>query len=199
MVSASTPVSDDEDVGGRGRGRCDAERRHGPRRVAARPPGVRAVVLPVPAGPTTSTRSASPAKGPASGGAPSTPAPRTAARKSKQKLEDLDAEKSGKGAVEKSIDTGRLAFLDSLSRNRKDRLWTTQRVAGRVLHFVGGIWVDGRYTREDEKKLEKIEAFSDAYFALLRAKPELGKLFAFSTSIVTLVGDRAIQIVPAKD
>ena len=137
------------------------------------------------------------AQGPAGAG-PTTPAPQTAARRAKKKLEELDAEKSGKDAVDQSIDTGRLAFLDSLSRNRSDRLWTTQRVAGRVLHFVGGVWVDGRYTREHEKKLEKIEAFSDAYFALLRSKPELAKLFAFSTSIVTLVGERAIQIVPAK-
>ncbi len=124
--------------------------------------------------------------------------PQEPARQAKQKLAGLNSKSQGKAAVDQSIDTGRLAFLSSLSQKRRDKLWSTQRVAGRVLHFVAGIWVDSRYRPEHENKLEKIEAFSEAYFALLRAQPELGKLFAFSTSIVTIVGERAIQIIPAK-
>ena len=133
----------------------------------------------------------------AEGGA-GAPAAKAQANDARRKLEELGKQKSGKKAVDDSVDTGRLAFLRVLGSKRKDRLWTTQRMAGRVLHYVSGVWVDGSYRQHHEAKLRKVEAFSEEYFALLRQHGKLRKLFAFSTSMVLVLGDQAVQIVPAR-
>jgi hypothetical protein len=75
-----------------------------------------------------------------------------------------------------------------------------QRVAGRLFYLAGGIWVDAGFRPELESKLRKVEAFSADYFALLRAHPELAKIFAFSTHMIVIIGpDIAVEILPPQE
>jgi Ca-activated chloride channel family protein len=70
----------------------------------------------------------------------------------------------------------------------------SRRIAGRMFHLVGGVWVDRAFRPEMRGHERKIAAFSDEYFALLREHPELAPALAFSTQIVVVVGDVAIEI-----
>ncbi|MFQ5503587.1 MAG: VIT domain-containing protein, partial [Planctomycetota bacterium] len=109
----------------------------------------------------------------------------------------MSKQKTGKQAVKDSKNAARLMFLSRLDRKGSGKLWTTQRIKGRLFHLVGGVWIDGGYKKELEKRLRKIEAFSDGYFELLQSHKELGPLLAFSTSIVIVLGPQeAVQILP---
>ena len=70
----------------------------------------------------------------------------------------LGKQRSGAKAVDNSVKVGRLAFLRSLDRKRGSGVWTTQRIAGRVFHYVRGGWIDGSYRSHHEKTLTKVEA-----------------------------------------
>ncbi|MEZ5988641.1 MAG: VIT domain-containing protein [Planctomycetota bacterium] len=115
-------------------------------------------------------------------GGPSTPAP----------------SESGAGAVTRSKKVARLLYLDSVEQEGK-RLWAAQRIKDRTFYLVSGTWIDGRFKKEMEQKLVKVEAFSADYFALLKQHPALAPYLAFSTSILVVVdADTVVEVVPAK-
>ncbi|MFO1051808.1 MAG: VIT domain-containing protein [Planctomycetota bacterium] len=126
------------------------------------------------------------------------------ARDSRGRLTDLpSAPASGKEAVEQSVALRRLGSLDAGAglrtggRGSAGRSALVQRFAGHGFVLVGDTWVDQLYTAEMKGKEKRIEAFSDDYFALLRAHPELRMLFAFTTRVVLVIGGAAIEIVAA--
>jgi len=70
----------------------------------------------------------------------------------------------------------------------------TRVVAGRVFRLRDGTWTDARH--RDELRTVEIEPFGDAYFALLRALPELREIVA-QLDRVLVAGERvAIRIAP---
>ncbi len=72
---------------------------------------------------------------------------------------------------------------------------TSQRLGSRTFHLVGGAWVDQAFTEAMRGKERRIPAFSDEYFALLRANPDLATCFAFSARlVVVLAGGQAVEI-----
>lgn len=74
-----------------------------------------------------------------------------------------------------------------------------RRAGGVTFVRLGDLWVDVRYDAESmAKRLERVEAFSDAYFALLRAQPALAKALAVAPRCIVVVGERAIRIDPAE-
>lgn len=118
------------------------------------------------------------------------------AKKSKERLSTYGRVASGKQAVGESTTASRLMYLKTLDSRSRGRLWTTQRIGGRLFHLVAGVWIDAGYQPAMEKNLRKVEAFSDAYFELLRQRPQLAKILSFSTAMVVVIGrDEAVEIV----
>ena len=103
---------------------------------------------------------------------------------------------AGKKSVALSKKVARLRFGEMLDDKGRATHWRTQKVAGRVFHFVGGTWIENRYRKEHEKKLRKVEAFSPEWFELVRKHPKLAKALSFSTAILIILDDQAIEIVP---
>ncbi len=110
----------------------------------------------------------------------------------------VHGKKSGPDAVRASTITARLLYLDALDEGKgTKRVWTTQRIGGRQFHFVNGVWIDSTYKRAMENSLRKVKAFSPEYFELLRKHTKLGKVLAFSTAMVVVVGKgEAVEITP---
>jgi Ca-activated chloride channel family protein len=51
--------------------------------------------------------------------------------------------------------------------------------------------------QELDRRLVRIEAFSEAWFALLKSRPELAKILALGDDILFRDGERVIQVIPA--
>ena len=68
------------------------------------------------------------------------------------------------------------------------------RVGDRLFFLVQGTWVDQRFQQDQQPKVQKLVAFSDEYFALLRARPHLAPVFAFSTRAVVIDGNDVFEI-----
>jgi Ca-activated chloride channel family protein len=69
-------------------------------------------------------------------------------------------------------------------------------VQGRAFNEVGSAWVDSRYRRA--MRLVRVRYGSEAYFELLRARPELRSVLALGQRVtVALDGRRAVSIEPA--
>jgi Ca-activated chloride channel family protein len=64
----------------------------------------------------------------------------------------------------------------------------TRHVAGRLFHEIEGVWTDARHA--DSLRTVAVEPFSEAYFALLRALPEL-EPYATAFEQVVVTGARA--------
>ena len=69
-----------------------------------------------------------------------------------------------------------------------------KRVGTRTLYWLGDRWVDADYDKE--MTTTKVEAFSEAYFKLVRDHPELGKCFALGERVVVVVDGQAFETVP---
>lgn len=59
-----------------------------------------------------------------------------------------------------------------------------------------GQWQDLRYNPDRDKVVLQVQAFSDAYFQLTRAFPELNNYLAVSDNMIVMVNGQAIQIGP---
>lgn len=81
-----------------------------------------------------------------------------------------------------------------LSDERDEGRADTRTVAGRVFRNVNGTWTDTQY--RDRGDVVMIEPFSPAYFALLRALPELEPYWQAFTSVT--VGGKSTSIKLAK-
>lgn len=69
---------------------------------------------------------------------------------------------------------------------------TTRRVGTRTFALRGDVWVDLR--RTDSAKVVKVRAFSDAYFKLMDAIPELRDAFALGDRVIVAGREIALEI-----
>jgi len=107
------------------------------------------------------------------------------------------AQASGAGAV-RAAEEGRamrdaksVAELDRFEKSADDtRASGSRRIAGRIFVQRNGAWVDA--SASDTLRTVAISAFSDAYFRLLEALPEL-KPYASALDHV-IVGGKAVRI-----
>jgi Ca-activated chloride channel family protein len=66
-------------------------------------------------------------------------------------------------------------------------------VLGRTFTRTAGRWVDERF--HEGGRVLRVQAMSEAYFAILAARPELRAAFALGESVVvTIEHDRTIEI-----
>ncbi len=65
-------------------------------------------------------------------------------------------------------------------------------VGGKTFYFDNGRWTDSEY--DGKAPAKKVRAFSDDYFELLRATPELGKYLALGSRVVLVLGKAVYEI-----
>jgi Ca-activated chloride channel family protein len=71
-------------------------------------------------------------------------------------------------------------------------------VAGRTFIYKSGGWIDSEAVSGTKKSL-KVKYLSDAYFALVKAKPELKAAFALGGRLVVVIAkDTSVIIDPAE-
>ncbi len=117
------------------------------------------------------------------------------AKKAAKDAEKLDmsgfSADSGEGAVAASEAIGALRDAD---QDESDAL--TQVVRDKVFFYADGAWVDESF--ELGMDVLEIRTLSDAYFALLRARPALRSYAALGEDVVIVVGSgKAVHISPA--
>jgi Ca-activated chloride channel family protein len=68
-------------------------------------------------------------------------------------------------------------------------------VGGHTFLYVGGIWMDTLYEPETMRdKVIKVEAFSRAYFDLLKSQKDLGKLLTVGPDCIICLGGKAYHV-----
>jgi Ca-activated chloride channel homolog len=82
------------------------------------------------------------------------------------------------------------AAADSVVVQERGKMSRTQRVGGRVFTWRDGVWTD--IAHGDSVRVVSVAAFSDAYFALLRALPELGQPATLEPAV--LVAGRRVSV-----
>ena len=66
-------------------------------------------------------------------------------------------------------------------------------VFGRTFTLTSGRWVDERF--HEGGRMLRVRSMSEAYFAILAARPELRAAFALGSAVVvTIEGNRAIEV-----
>lgn len=91
--------------------------------------------------------------------------------------------------------SGRLRDMRDAERTDEAEGTTTRWALGRTFAWRGGGWIDPRY-HEGMRELV-VRAMSDAYFALLRARPDLREALSMGERvIVTLDDTRAVIVAP---
>jgi len=145
--------------------------------------------------------------GPSTGG-PGTPgAAAPAADPGALRLSSLGKARTGADAVRESLEvqSGSDDFYLGATRKAdgeeakkaKDRN-ELRRALGRVFMPVGDELVEQGLPEDWSKQAVAIEAFSDAYFALLKANPKLKDILALGDRVVFRDGERILRIAPAK-
>ena len=81
-------------------------------------------------------------------------------------------------------------LADSLAAAPGDRAGRSRRVGGRLFVWRDSAWTD--IAHGDSLRVVRVAAFSDAYFALLRALPELAQPAALEPAV--LVAGRRVSI-----
>ncbi len=132
------------------------------------------------------------------------PAPSTAGAPAAPAMED-DFDKGFGGPGKKSL--GDAAGAEGIATSKALRKMKEEEVSnkvsepvrqasGRTFIFRSGGWVDAEALTVPGKQL-KVKYLSDAYFALLKARPDLKAALALSDRLVISLGhDRSIAIVP---
>jgi Ca-activated chloride channel homolog len=82
------------------------------------------------------------------------------------------------------------AAADSVVVREQGEVRRSQRVGGRVFAWRGGAWTD--IAHGDSVRVVSVAAFSDAYFALLRALPELAQPLTLGPAV--LVAGRRVSV-----
>ena len=139
--------------------------------------------------------------GPATGGR-SAPASDPAAPTASKPLAELGKSRTGEGAVEESLETaGDDYYLGATRRAEKkdsrSKSEMLRRAAGRVFVVAGADLVEQGLPDDWQKKAVAVEAFSDAYFALLKGNPKLREVLALGDRIAFRDGERIVQVKPA--
>ena len=139
-------------------------------------------------------------------GMPAASAPKPAELKDLDEKAKLEAEAAKVRLVTAAPETGAAAVQDSLSvlhlsaATRAAAPGFTpialshHRIGVKQFFLVGGVWIDQDFTKAMLPKVQKLEAFSDAYFAILKQRPQLARLFAFSTRMVVVDGEDAFEV-----
>jgi Ca-activated chloride channel family protein len=112
-------------------------------------------------------------------------------------LRELGRETTGERAVD---DSAYLARLMSGAQRDESKLLDlfSRRVHGKVFYLRAGTWTDRAIDAlPEETPRRTVEAWSDAYFALLRERPELGAYLALSDRMVVAVGAEILEVRPA--
>lgn len=116
---------------------------------------------------------------------------RVAKTKAKKRDKRFKAE-SGADAVATSKDIGRLQRSESKER---EVLTTVQRALGRQFHFRGGFFVDEKVKARD--KTLQIRPFSDAFFEVLRLRPDLKQALMLGEYVkIHVANGRALVVTP---
>jgi Ca-activated chloride channel family protein len=114
-----------------------------------------------------------------------------------ERLKKLGEQTAGEQAVADSVLLLRLAN-DPAATRRGDGAGlaslTSRRIGDKTFHLAGGVWIDSAFRPELRDRTKVVEAFGEEYFALLAERPELARYLAFSTRIVIVLGDRAIEV-----
>jgi Ca-activated chloride channel family protein len=113
------------------------------------------------------------------------------------------AASTGAGAVAKSARDAQQAGatsvtvdardLDEMTRGRAG-VAPTQRVGGRLFILRDSVWTD--LGHKDGQRVVKVAPFSDAYFALLRALPELVKPATLGGKVLVAGSGVSVEIAP---
>jgi hypothetical protein len=85
-----------------------------------------------------------------------------------------------------------LAAADEVDQLKKEN---TRRIGARVFALRGDVWTDLR--RTDSTRIVKVKSFSEAYFKLIEAIPELKEVFALGDKVVVTGKEAAIEIGPS--
>ena len=89
--------------------------------------------------------------------------------------------------------SARLREMRSADRADEDQASSVRVVLGRTFSLVGGRWIDERF--HEGGRVLRVRSMSEAYFAILVARPELRPAFALGSAVVvTLEGDRTIEV-----
>lgn len=142
------------------------------------------------------------ASGPSTGGAgPGGPPADTPTR---SKLAELGHARTGAQAVQDSLETvgdsfdsGSVRRAEAKKERAADGQPIVRRAAGRVFMAAGEDLVEQGLPADWAKQAVVVEAFSDAYFELLRGKPQLREVLALGDRIVFRDGERIVQVKPA--
>ncbi|MCA9323086.1 MAG: hypothetical protein KDB53_20265, partial [Planctomycetes bacterium] len=115
---------------------------------------------------------------------------------------------AGRREVERSLASKRLAETGPAPEESRDddqgrgqpggEKKAVVRILGRSFRYHDGVWIDTALDLMEkdqrEKAMESIEAFSEAYFKLLAAHPDLGKAASRFASFMIKLGERVIWI-----
>ncbi|MBI4567733.1 MAG: VWA domain-containing protein [Planctomycetes bacterium] len=72
-------------------------------------------------------------------------------------------------------------------------------VAGKTFYLIDGRWQDAAYDAKKHKNVKKVEYLSTEYFDLLKKDADMGKYLALGQRVLLVLGDQAIEIVPAPE
>ncbi len=103
------------------------------------------------------------------------------------------AEKTGAAAVDTSVYLSRLMAGEARTQDQLLALFS-RRVKDKVFFLRDGVWTDRAFDPAKFPAPTVVEAYSNAYFDLLRVRPELAPYFAFSPRIVVVLGDQAFEV-----
>lgn len=84
-------------------------------------------------------------------------------------------------------------------RDGGDQREGVRRAAGRTFLRVGSDLVEQGLPADWEKQAETVEAYSDAYFELMRSSPELRAILALGDRLVFRHGQRVLRVRPADE
>src|SRR5262249_11066975 len=102
-----------------------------------------------------------------------------------------DAVQSGKLGVDLSVQTQNLRNQVRLEQT------ALRNVQGRNLMEVGGVWVDEAF--QPEQKTLVVKAQSEAYFQMLKRKPELKDVFRLGNHLVWVAPNGVALVVDTEE
>ncbi len=100
---------------------------------------------------------------------------------------------TGQAAVDTSETLARLMSGRGKSNDELVSLFS-RRVKDKVFFLREGIWTDRAFDAARFPTKTIVEAYSSAYFDLLRTRPELAPYFAFSSRLVVVIGNEAFEV-----
>ncbi len=110
-------------------------------------------------------------------------------------------ESSGSRAIEQSKQLDEMKDADDLStqeaKEKKAGLDAIiRRVEQKTFYWREGVWTDADFDAKAGTPETKVVFLSDAYFALLKEKPDLGQYLSLGQSVVVVHEGRVYRIVP---